>query len=182
LQAHQFQKQRQRKHARINPVYRWVLLVSLSLMATPLVRAAGSLSISVSTGNPTVTATSTDSTLATVNVQTSWDMPGFKNVNLTTCTYMTAGLTSPGAPTIPISNVRVVQGASTRTMVSQPSCNNAAALKIGTTFITDNNSADPLTRSKNGSQTNTMQLQVVNTGALLPGTYTGTVVVSALVY
>jgi hypothetical protein len=154
---------------------------ALCLLAT-YANAAGSLSISVSTGNAVVSASATNSTLANVTVQTSWDMPGTKNVNITTCTYMTAGMTSPGGPTVPISNVRVIQGASTRTMVTQPSCNNAGALEIGTTFITDNNSADPLTRSKNGFQTNTMQLQVANTGALLPGTYTGTVVVSALVY
>jgi hypothetical protein len=171
-----------RRRAPIAPSCCWLFVLGLGLLATPVAYAAGSLSISVSTGNPTVTATGTTSTLATVIAQTGWDMPGTKNVNITTCTYMTAGMASPSGPTIPIFNIRVIQGASTRTMVSQPSCNNAGALVLGTTFITDNNSADPLTRSKNGSQSNTMQLQVVNTGALLPGTYTGTVVVSALVY
>jgi hypothetical protein len=182
LQADGSQERESQKRTRIAPVYRWAFILAVSSLLTQSAIAAGSLSISVSTGNPTVTATATTSTLATVTAQTSWDMPGTKNVNVTTCTYMTAGMTSPSGPTIPISNIRVIQGANTRTMVTQPSCNNAAALVIGTTFITDNNSANPLTRSKNGSQSNTMQLQVVNTGALLPGTYTGTVVVSALVY
>jgi hypothetical protein len=161
----------------------WIFVSAIGFMLAQSAHAAASLSISVSTGNPVVTATATDSTVATVVAQTSWDMPGTKNVNVRTCTYMTAGMTSPGNPTpIPISNVKVIQGATTRTMVTQPSCNNSGALVIGTTFITDNNSANPLTRSKNGFQSNTMDLQVVNTGALLPGTYTGTIVVSALVY
>jgi hypothetical protein len=166
---------------RVVAANRWIFLVAC-LLITMQAHAGSTLAISVSTGNAVVTASPTNSTVATVTVQTSWDMPGYKNVNVTTCTYMTAGMTSPGGPTVPISNIRVIQGASTRTMVSQPSCNNAGALVLGTTFITDNNTADPLTRSKNGFQTNTMQLQVVNTGVLLPGTYTGTVVVTALVY
>jgi hypothetical protein len=153
----------------------------MAVCACPL-WAASTLSINVSTTNAVVSATATNSTLATVTVSTAWNMPGYRNVTLATCTYMTAGLTAPAAPTIPISDVRVIQGASTRTMVSQPSCNNAGALVIGTGFITDNNNSDPLTRAKNGFRADTMQLQIVNTGGLLPGTWTGTVIVTALVY
>jgi hypothetical protein len=153
----------------------------LALCACPS-WAASVLSINVSTTNAIVNATATNSTLATVTVNTAWDMPGYKNVTVATCTYMTAGLSNPPATPFPISSIRVIQGASTRTMVSQPNCNNAGALVIGTGFITDNNAADPLTRSRNGFRADTMQLQVVGTGSLLPGSWTGTVIVTALVY
>lgn len=171
-----------RNHVLANPALCLACLLVILLLSPLPARAASRLSINVSTGTAVVTAGPANSTIASVTVNTAWDMPGIKNVNVATCTYMLSGLTSPGGPTVPVSDVRVIQGASTRTMVSQPNCNNAGALRIGSSFIIDNNSADPATRSRNGFRADTMQLQIVNTGTLLPGTYTGTIVVSALVY
>jgi hypothetical protein len=112
-----------------------------------------------------------------------WNMPGNWLVNQATCVYMLAGMTQPGGTTIPISRVRVIQASTTKTMVSQPACNNAGALVVGSSFIWfDNFPASPASHAVNGSRSDSFSLQVASTGALAPGTYTGTVFVSALVY